>query len=276
MQKKTIAVHGATGSQSKPVTNLLEAAGHSVRRLSRSAGVDLFDRHSLESAYMGADTVMVQFPLIFDERALVMADNVADAVAAAGVKHLVINASSPLPPQPIGVPGLDARHRVAAADVPMVTMLQPTLYLENLTTPWQLPLYADGIIAYPLPAETVRIPWVATDDVAQAIKQVIDEEIVGSFVLPGHAAIGSELADAISSVLGRTVKWQTVAPDKYRDMLLPHLGEHAATSIAANYGMLAAAPSAPEFDPEPARAALDWAPRDAATWASEVPAFRQQ
>jgi uncharacterized protein YbjT (DUF2867 family) len=273
MPTRTIAVHGATGSQSAPVTTRLSAAGHEVRPLSRSVGVDLLDRPSLDAAYANVDTVVLHLPLVYDERALVMADNVADAAAAAGVAHLVLNASAPLPPQPIGVPFLDARHRVAAADVPRVTVLQPTLYLENVIGPWMTSrILADGIVAYPLPVD-VPVPWVATDDVALAVERAISREVAGWFVLPGVPVSGQEIAEAIGDVLGRPLRWQTITPDEYGDLLRPHLGDHAADNVAATYRALAAAPPAPLPDPAPARETLDWAPRDLASWAARLPAF---
>src|SRR5919197_4512537 len=111
MPTKTIAVHGATGSQGAPVASLLTAAGHRVRPVTRAAGVDLLDRASLEAAYAGADAVVLQLPLVYDERALRMGENAARAAEAAGVAQLVVNASGPLPPEPIGVPFLDERNR---------------------------------------------------------------------------------------------------------------------------------------------------------------------
>ena len=63
------------------------------------------------------------------------------------VQHLVINTSAPLPPQLVGVPPIDASHRAAAADVPRVTVLQPTLYLENLAGPWVAPRIIDDGVA---------------------------------------------------------------------------------------------------------------------------------
>jgi nucleoside-diphosphate-sugar epimerase len=262
---RTIAVHGATGSQSAPVASRLSAAGHEVRPLSLSVGVDFLDRLSLVAAYACVDTVVLHLPLVYDERALVMADNVADAAAAAGVAHLVLNASAPLPPQPIGIPFLDARHRVAAANVPRVTVLQPTLYLENVVGPWMTSrILADGIVAYPLPGD-VPVPWVGTDDVAVAVERAISRDVTGWFVLPGVPASGQEIAVAIGDRLGRPLRWQTITPDQY--------GDHAADNVAATYRALAAAPPAPMPDPAPAREALDWAPRDLAAWAARLPAF---
>src|SRR5262245_33686782 len=103
---KTIAVHGATGLQGAPVAARLARSGHVVRPLSRATGADLTDRASLAAAYAGADAVVLQLPLVYDERALAMAENAARGVEAAGVEHLVINAGCVLPPVPIGVPFL--------------------------------------------------------------------------------------------------------------------------------------------------------------------------
>ena len=166
MPSMTIAVHGATGSQGAPVAALLTAAGHDVRPVSRASGADLLDRASLEAAYAGADAVVLQLPLVYDARALTMGHNAARAAEAAGVRHLVVNTGGPFGHEPIGVPYIDARHRAASADVPLVTLLQPTTYLENLSAPWST--VRDGVVAYPRPAEAV-VQWVATEDVALAV-----------------------------------------------------------------------------------------------------------
>jgi uncharacterized protein YbjT (DUF2867 family) len=267
---KTIAVHGATGSQGRPVAHALAAAGHAVRPLSRGAGVDLFDRASLDAAYAGADVVVLQFPLVYDERALAIADNAARAAEAAGVAHFVINASCPLPPEPIGVPFLDARHQAAAADVPLVTVLQPTTYLENISGPWSAArIVGEGVLAYPMPAD-VPMTWVATADVAIAVERAIARGAGGWFGLPGEPISGRDVAAALGRVLGRRIDWKTITADAFADMLRPYVGGHAADGTAAVYRVLADSPPARWPDPSAARAALDWAPRDVATWARET------
>jgi nucleoside-diphosphate-sugar epimerase len=258
MPTKTIAVHGATGSQGAPVVAALTAAGHAVRPVSRAAGTDLLDRRSLEAAYARADAVVLQLPLVYDARALEMADNAARAAEVAGVPHLVINAGCALPPEPIGVPFLDARRRAAAAQVERVTLLEPTrLYLENISAPWS---GGDGVIAYPLPGD-VPLAWVATDDVAGAVVRAIEASVAGRYALPGVTATGDEVAAALGA------RWQPITPDEFADRLRPHLGDHAADGTAAVYRMAAPAPTP---DAAPAREALGWAPRSIEDWAALV------
>jgi uncharacterized protein YbjT (DUF2867 family) len=263
---KTIAVHGATGSQGAPVAHRLAAAGHDIRPLTRANGADLLDRASLERAYAGADAVVLQLPIVYDERALTMADNAARAAESAGVEHLVINASATLPPAPIGVPFLDARHHAAAAAVARVTVLQPTSYMENLNAPWSAQRVArDGVLAHPRAGDT-PLPWVATADVADAVDRAIAGEVSGWFALPGALVTGADVASAIGAALGRPVIWRTVTPDEFGDLLRPYLGDHAADGTADVYRL----PVAPAPDPAPARDALGWAPRDIGAWAREA------
>jgi len=263
MTKMTIAVHGATGSQGEPVASRLAAAGHDVRPVTRAAGADLLDRASLEAAYAGAHAVVLQLPLIYDARALTMGDNAARAAEAAGVQHLLLNTGGPFGHEPTGVPYIDARHRAASADVPRVTMLQPTTYLENLSAPWSAPGIVDrGVLAYPRRAEFAG-QWVATDDVALAVVRALEERIVGRFDLPGETLDGNQLAAALAAALERPVRYEEIAPREFGDRLRPHLGEHAAAGTAAVYELFAEQPPALS----PPSAFPGWAPRDVQAWA---------
>jgi uncharacterized protein YbjT (DUF2867 family) len=267
---RTITVHGASGSQGSPVAGLLAAAGHDVRPATRAAGVDLLDAASLAAAYDGADAVVLQLPLVYDERALEMAANAARAAERAGVEQLVINASCPVPPVPIGVPFVDARLIAAGADVPSVTLLQPTTYMENLLAPWTARAMLDeGVLRYPVPAEA-PMHWVATRDVAEAVLRAIASGVAGWFALPGPAATGSEAAAALGRALGRAVRWEAITPEAFGDLMRPYAGDHAADGTAGFYRMLAGRPPGPAPDPGPAREALGWAPRDIEAWAREV------
>ena len=266
MPTMTIAVHGATGSQGEPVAAHLAAAGHDVRPVTRATGADLLDRASLEAAYAGADAVVLQLPLVYDGRALTMGHNAARAAEAAGVQHLVLNTGGPFGHEPVGVPYIDARHRAATADIPRVTLLQPTTYLENLSAPWSASRIVDeGVVAYPRPAEAA-VQWVATDDVALAVLRALEERIVGRFDLPGETLDGNELAAALAAALERPVRYEAIAPAEFGERLRPHLGEHAAAGTAGVYELLAAYPPALS----PPSTFPGWAPRPVQAWARDA------
>ncbi|WP_028064585.1 SDR family oxidoreductase [Solirubrobacter soli] len=262
---KTIAVHGATGSQGAPIAAAF--ATHDVRPLSRATGADLLDRASLESAYAGVDAVVLTLPVVYDGRGPRMAANAARAAETAGVRHFVLNTSGPIPPERTGVPFLDARVIAAEADVPVVTVLAPTVYLENLSAPWST--IGEGVVAYPVPA-AAPLAWVATADVGLAAVRAVEDGVAGRFALPGHPYTGVELAAELGEALGMALRWEQIAPREFAERLRPHLGDHAADGTAAVYELLASAPPAPAPDPRPAIEALGWAPRRAGEWAAEI------
>ncbi len=261
-----IAVHGATGVQGAAVARRLLHDGHYVRavarRPARSLGMpmgcdpfsaDVADVDALARAYAGADAVYVQLPLVFDEIAIVQAERVAEALRREEVRRVVFNAGGPLPAEPVGLPYLDARVALARAlkeGRSTATLLGPAgPYMENLAAPWSAPLVSDGVIAHPLPAE-LPLPWVALADLA--------EHVAAAVRGPGHqrrliggprALTGHEAADALSVALARPVRWETIEPAEYEEMLRPHLGDHAAEGLSRNYGALAA--GLPLAEPEP-------------------------
>src|SRR3954447_3352091 len=176
-----VAVHGATGIQGAAVARRLLRDGHRVRAVARRPdgapgcepfAADLLPADALSSAYSGVDAVVVQLPLVFDDSALRQAECVAQALWRSGVRRVVVNAGGPVAPAAVGMPYIDARVALLAAldGGPFaVTVIEPIApYMENFCTPWSAALLRDGVLAYPLPAD-VPIPWLALDDVADAI-----------------------------------------------------------------------------------------------------------
>ena len=132
------------------------------------------------------------------------------------------------------MPFQDARLIASEAEVPVVTVLAPTAYLENLSAPWSAErVVRDGGLAYPLPAEA-PMAWVATADVGLAAVRAVDAAVAGWFALPGNPYTGEALAAELSEALGVALRWEQLTPSEFGERLRPHLGDHAADGTAAS------------------------------------------
>lgn len=281
MKTSTVTVHGATGTQGAAIVRGLLAAGHRVRGVVRTSPAlhpdaepvqaDLLEPDSLAAAYTGADAVIVQLPLVFTDLAVRQAEAVLAGLRKAGVERVVFNTGTVLPPAPIGVPFVDARVLLSAEltrGVEAATVVAPARqYMENLVAPWSAPLVRAGELAYPLPRE-LPVPWVALDDLGSTVADLIVATTPPPLrIVAGPQALtGDEVAAELSAVLGHAVRWNSISPNAYREMLTPHLGAEAAEGIAAVYTPPPpGAPTAPEPDPSVletgATELRDWAAR---------------
>ncbi|MEV0340228.1 NAD(P)H-binding protein [Nocardia sp. NPDC050713] len=282
MNTSTVTVHGSTGTQGAAIVRGLLAAGHRVRGVVRtSPGVlppdaepvqaDLLEPDSLAAAYTGAEAVIVQLPLVFTDLAVRQAEAVLAGLRKAGVERVVFNTGTVLPPAPIGVPFVDARVLLSAEltrGVEAATVVAPARqYMENLVAPWSAPLVRAGELAYPLPRE-LPVPWVALDDLGSTVADLIVATTPPPLrIVAGPQALtGDEVAAELSAVLGHAVRWNSISPNAYREMLTPHLGAEAAEGIAAVYTPPPpGAPTPPEPDPSVletgATELRDWAAR---------------
>ncbi len=257
MTTKTIAVHGATGAQGAAISGRLAAAGWVVRPLN-SRNADLSDIDSLVSAYTGADAVLVQLPLLFEPIVVRYAETILGALTKAGIEQAVFNPATGLPPEPIGVPFIDARvhlMRELPGAVAYGTTIGPAgRYLENLLQPWSIRrITQDGVVAYPLRAG-VPDEWVSLDDIGDRIAESLASGTESGVTLAtGPAAVtGDELAAAVGAAVGRPVRWVQVPPAEYGRLMAPVIGETAAEAVAGIYEQAAAAP------PPPLPAELVW------------------
>ncbi|MBG0564975.1 SDR family oxidoreductase [Actinoplanes aureus] len=248
MTETTVVVHGATGTQGQAIVRSLRAAGHRIRAVTRNPrpstdpAVQFVPADLLEQAYQGADAVVVQLPLDFTADTPGRADTILAALATAGVPRAIFNTGGGIPPaDPIGVPFVDARIRLAAGlphAVPVASVVGPaSTYLENLAAPWSHRLLLDqGELRYPLPA-SVPNPWVAAADLGAAIADLITASTppAARLVAGPSALTGPELAAEIEAAIGRPVRWHTIEPAEYARMLAPHLGDTIAAGIAGAY-----------------------------------------
>lgn len=282
MSDNIAVVHGATGTQGTAIVRRLRAAGHQVRAVARhprpsgDPGVapfaaDLLDLDALAAAYTGAAAVIVQLPLDFAADGVRRADAVLAALAKSGVPRAVFNTGGGIPPaEPIGVPFVDARVRLAAGlpgAVPLASVVGPaSTYLENLAADWSRPLvHEHGELRYPLP-ESLPNAWVAADDLGTVVADLLaaPAPAAARLVAGPSALTGPEVAAEIEAATGRRVRWQTVSPQDYARMLAPHLGETVAAGIAAAYEHPAPQPDPALVVPGPTgvrawAASQDWA-----------------
>jgi uncharacterized protein YbjT (DUF2867 family) len=253
MRETTVVVHGATGTQGSAIVRRLHAAGHRIRTVARHPRADadpavepfpadLLDLDALVTAYAGADVVVIQLPLNFAADAVHQADTVLAALAKAGVCRAIFNTGGGVPPtDPVGVPFVDARVRLAARlpdTVPMASVVGPAgTYLENLVAAWSRPLvHNQGELRYPLP-EQLPNPWVAADDLGAVVTDLaVATTPAPTRLVAGPSALtGPQVATEIEAATGRRVRWQTIEPHDYARMLAPHLGQATADGIAAAY-----------------------------------------
>ena len=255
-----ILVYGATGSQGNPVARKLLEAGHHVRVLTRrpegakalsNAGAeiiegDLGDPESLRKANEGVEAVFLLVPF-FTENPTDggrYGKNAIDAAKEAGAKLLVWNASGEIPPGRSGNPGFDSRidllELLQESGVPYV-VIQPTAYMENFLGPWTLSELAEAdTYAYPTP-NTVKMQWVATDDVAAfAVYALTHPELAPlNIKVAGPERLnGEEVAQRMSRALGRNITFRPMPAAEFGeklDAVFPGMGEPAAQGYAMAY-----------------------------------------
>ncbi|GAB4588321.1 SDR family oxidoreductase [Nocardia sp. IFM 10818] len=247
MTSKTAVVHGAGGTQGAAIANRLRAAGWEVRALG-SATVDLTDLDSVLAAYTGADAVVVQLPLEFTPTAVTYAETILAALAKSPVPQAILNPGSPLPPEPIGRPYVDARVLLARglpAAVDRAAVMAPAgPYLENLVQPWSVRrVRSTGELAYPFPAD-LPIAWSTLDDLGDLIAAALAGRHPNplSLVTGPEPLTGHDIAAAVATATGRDVRWTPVTPPAYGELLVPVIGAAAAAAIAAMYEQQATTP----------------------------------
>ncbi len=260
---KIIAVTGATGAQGGGVVRAILSdpdSGFGARALTRNpdseaakrlaaAGAevvraDLDDPASLRAAFagaFGAFCVTSFFEHFSVDKELAQARNMADAAAAAGLKHLVwstledtrrfMDLDDPRMPTLQGkykVPHFDGKGEADAAflgsGVP-ATPLLTTAYFENfLYLGWEPQRLPDGSLAVTLPLGDVKVPFIAAGDIGACAYGIFREgephfgKTVG--IASEHLG-GEELAAGFTEALAEEVRYAPLTFDAYRGLGFP-------------------------------------------------------
>ena len=281
-------IHGATGAQGSPVLSALTAAGHTAIAAVRhpetvpdgiaARQVDLASADSLTSVYEGADSVFIHLPMGAPEAATAQARAVVETVARTRPGRVVISTSGQIVDQP-GSP------LQAPADSPIMTLIDgvtgsgvptavvaPRLYLENLLLPVVLaPASQEGVLRYPLPA-SFPVSWSSHLDVAEVVARLLTDAspttgTVGVGHLPGLT--GPDLAAALSSHLGREVRFEGITPEAFGDLITPLFGP-AAAPVVELYRALNAQAGSTIAEGSSAQELLGLRPRPIEQWLKDL------
>lgn len=262
-EAKVIAIVGATGAQGGGLARAIldqPHGGFRARALTRDPKsekaralaargaevvvADLDDAASLRAAFAGAHGAycVTNFWEHFSpEKELSQARNLAQAAAAAGLKHVIWSTLEdtrrwvPLDDERMPtlmhqykVPHFDAKggadHFFTEAGLP-VTFLLTSFYWDNLIYFGSGPKRApDGMLHLTLPMGDARLPGIAAEDIGRCALSIFrqPQRYIGKTVgIAGEHLTGGEMAAALSLVLGEAVLYNDLSPDDYRDLGFP-------------------------------------------------------
>lgn len=280
-------IHGASGAQGAPLLLRLKQAGKSVtaavHRADALVGVPIvmIDNGSVDSlaaAYRGTDGVFIHLPQTSEAQRIEYAHNIAQAVAMAQPKRVVISTSGVVVDEP-GSPLQASPESAIAVLIEEVrktgvslAIVAPRLYLENLLLP---PVYrmvlSDGILRYPL-HQDMAVSWSSHLDVAEVCERLLADRSITGVVGIGHlpGLTGAELAAGFAQHLGVPVRFESLAPHDFRALIEPMFGEAAARNVVGFYQVLQDVPKNTIASPTCAQELLGLAPRTVAQWLAGV------
>jgi NAD(P)H dehydrogenase (quinone) len=266
-----ILVYGANSAQGIPVVKRLLRAGYRVRVFVRDRAkaqslfgqdVEIFtgtleDKASVRDANEGIDRVFLVLPLEYRfDVAVTQGHNAIDAARNAGVKLLVFNSSTNIPPETTDVAAFEIKRSVEdylrQSTLPYI-VLRPPLYMDNLAAPWSISSIVDrSVITYPLPVE-IKVAWISLDDTAALVVAALERpELAGStFDIGGLESVnGQEIAQLFTQVLNRPFTYQQIPIDAFEQGLNQAFGALTGTEIAKIYRwrFSKATPTAGEVD----------------------------
>jgi uncharacterized protein YbjT (DUF2867 family) len=229
-----ILITGATGDNGSEIVRQLSAAGVPCRAMARNPdkaaalrlpGVeivrgDLGNPGSLDAALKGVNHALLLSA--FDPKQVELQSNFIQAAQRAKVEHVV--KFSALGANPNGKIAAARWHGQTEKQLEQCglgwTMLQPSFFMQNML------MYADSIIkqgAFYCPAGDGKMGMVDVRDIAAvAVKTLTEPGHMGKkYVITGPEAISyGQIAEKISAVTGKPVKYVNVTPEDAKKAML--------------------------------------------------------
>lgn len=286
--RQTVLVHLAAGVQGLAVVRAALARGYPVRALLRDRSrapsflsqniewveTDLDDVGALRRASLGVGHAVLQVPTGPADTMATQARNAAEALVAAGLRHVVLKLASASRPAPCREPSFVGNARVedAVRQTGLAfACVRPTMYLDNLLKPSvRREIVEDGLFAPPISASQ-RIAWTSVDDCAHAAIALMERGAVGDYRIAGARSLdGDELAAHVAAGLDRTVAYRAQPIEAFEREVDAAMGAGMGRRIASKFRYFSAHPEESEailarpFVSSPALP--DFQPTDVQTW----------
>jgi uncharacterized protein YbjT (DUF2867 family) len=238
--ERVVLVSGATGQQGGAIARELLGAGWRVRAMTRKPDsaaaqelaalgaevvqADLDDEASLRPALAGAwGTVAVQNTWEAGvEREEEQGKRFARVAKDAGVQHYVYQSVGSAH-RSTGIPHFDNKWRVEetvrSLGFPSYVVIRPVFFMENLLSPWFRPYIDRGALAFGMEPDT-KLQMIAVADIGKYGLAAFEraEELSGRGIdIAGDELTGPEMAQVLSDVAGREIRFQQVPLDVVRE-----------------------------------------------------------
>lgn len=231
-----VCVLGAPADQGQPLVAELLAHGFvvtaGVRRADAMAGTpfpdlptvhaDITDADAMAQAFAGQDAAAFHLPFEFDRaKAAHFGVQIAEGAKRAGLKKIIFNTACYVAAHDLDLSAHDGRRDIERAleetGIPCV-FIEPTVFMDNQYRIWNRPLIMrEGIFAYPAKPDLL-INWVCLEDVAQAMRRALQTDAADGMHVPlggPEALVGDEVAANLSEAIGRSVRFQSLAPEEF-------------------------------------------------------------
>ncbi|KAH9487321.1 Agroclavine dehydrogenase [Psilocybe cubensis] len=224
----TALITGGTGRSGLALAKLLQEANYPVVITSRSGEApkpfkaikfDWFDTTTHESAFkdISIDRVYIVGPPGSNDSANII--SFIDLAVSKGVKRFVLMSATQIDPSRIqsAFPAGAIHQHLIDKGVDYV-VLRPTWFIQNFGTNFLVSIKEHSQIFSA--AQDGRVPWISTEDIAQAAFQALTAEPSPNkdiFVLGPELYSYAEAAEVASSVLGRKIEYKRLTIQEQAD-----------------------------------------------------------
>ncbi|MGZ3826816.1 MAG: SDR family oxidoreductase [Bdellovibrio sp.] len=227
MQKETILVIGATGTVGSELMRILKSEGHTVRGTTSKpvkpsenhlVQVDLSSGAGLEKAFAGVDRAFLLSPPGFANQFQILS-SLINQTQKSKVKKVVLMSA-------MGASASDSTP-FRQAEIQLensgleYNIIRPNWFLQNFNTFWIQGIKEQGKIL--VPAGNAKVSFIDARDISAVAAKLLtsSDHANQAFDLTGSIShTHDEVAQALSKVTGKIIKYQEIPPETLKQGLL--------------------------------------------------------